>query len=93
MLGQNFGARINSRELCQDAILMTSSYRQNCLWPALLADRGFTSESVALYQAQLANPAISKGKNQLDPFDVEMTRVIANVRTHVERVIGLFRQK
>ena len=59
----------------------------------VLADRGFTSESVALYQAQLANPAISKGKNQLDPFDVEMTRVIANVRTHVERVIGLFRQK
>ena len=38
MLGQNFGARINSRELCQDAILMTSSY--NCLWPALNQGRG-----------------------------------------------------
>ena len=36
MLGQNFGACINSRELCQDAILMTSSYTQNCLWPALV---------------------------------------------------------
>ena len=36
MLGQNFGAGITSRELHQDAILMTSSYRQKCIWPALL---------------------------------------------------------
>ena len=34
-LGQNFGAGISSQELCQDDILMTSSYRQNCLWPEL----------------------------------------------------------
>ena len=60
----------------------------------VLADRGFTiSESVALYQAQLAIPAFTKGKNQLDPFDVEKTRGIANVPIHVERVIGLLRQK
>lgn len=60
----------------------------------VLADRGFTiSESVGLYQAQLAIPAFTKGKNQLDPFDVERTRGIANVRIHVERVIGLLRQK
>ena len=60
----------------------------------VLADRGFTiTESVALYQAQLAIPAFTKGKNQLDPFDVERTRGIANVRIHVERVIGLLRQK
>ena len=32
-LGQNFGAGISSQELCQDDILMTSSYGQNCLWP------------------------------------------------------------
>ena len=56
----------------------------------MLADRGFTiSESVALYQAQIAIPAFTKGKNQLDPFDVERTRVTANVQIHVERVIGL----
>ena len=35
-LGQNFGAGISSQELCQDDILMTSSYRQNCLWPELI---------------------------------------------------------
>ena len=30
ILGQNFRVGISSRELCEDAILMTSSYRQNC---------------------------------------------------------------
>lgn len=60
----------------------------------VLADRGFTiRESVALYQAQLAIPAFTKGKNQLDPFDVERTREIADVRIHMARVIGLLRQK
>ncbi|XP_065055322.1 uncharacterized protein LOC135683866 [Rhopilema esculentum] len=60
----------------------------------VLADRGFTiEESVGLYQAKLAIPAFTKGKDQLDPVDVEKTRGIANVRIHVERVIGLLRQK
>ena len=60
----------------------------------VMADRGFTiSESVGLYQAKLAIPAFTKGKDQLDPIDVEKTRGIANVRIHVERVIGLLRQK
>ena len=35
LLGQNFGVETSSRELCQDAILMMSSYRQKCLWPGL----------------------------------------------------------
>lgn len=60
----------------------------------IMADRGFTiSESVGLYQAKLVIPAFTRGKDQLDPIDVEKTRGIANVRIHVERVIGLLRQK
>ena len=59
-----------------------------------MADRGFTiQERVALYQAQLAIPTFTRGKNQLDPVDGKRTRGIANVRIHVERVIGLLRQK
>lgn len=38
-------------------------------------------------------PAFLKGKRQLCPKEVEQTRKIANVRIHVERVIGLLRQK
>ena len=60
----------------------------------VMADQGFTiHESVALYQAQLAIPAFTRGKNQLEPLDVERTRGITNVRIHVKRVIRLLRQK
>ena len=60
----------------------------------VMADRGFTiTESVGLRHAKLVIPAFTKGKSQLDPVDVEHTRGIANVRIHVERVIGLLRRK
>ena len=60
----------------------------------VLADRGFTiHEGIIFKRAELAIPAFTKGKDQLDPVDVEKTRGIANVRIHVERVIGLLRRK
>jgi len=60
----------------------------------VMADRGFTiCDSVGLKQAKLTIPAFTKRKSQLDPVDVERTRGIANVRIHVERVIGLLRRK
>lgn len=60
----------------------------------VMADRGFTiTESVGLKHAKLVIPAFTKGKSQLDPVDVEQIRGIANVRIHVERVIGLLRRK
>ena len=59
-----------------------------------MADRGFTiHESVLMQRAELVTPAFTKGKDQLDPVDVEKTRGIANVRIHVERVIGLLHRK
>ena len=36
---------------------------------------------------------LTKDKDQLDPIDLEKTRGIANVRIHVECVIGLLCQK
>ena len=60
----------------------------------VMADRGFTiHDGTALKYAELAIPAFTKGKAQLDPFEVEKTRGIAAVRIHVERVIGLLRRK
>ncbi|KAI4821186.1 hypothetical protein KUCAC02_029128 [Chaenocephalus aceratus] len=38
-------------------------------------------------------PAFTRGKSQLSAYEVEETRTIANVRIHVERVIGLVRRK
>ena len=60
----------------------------------VLADRGFTvHEQVWFHQAELNVPAFIRGKQQLDPINVEKTRKIANVRIHVERVIGILRQE
>ncbi|XP_065894965.1 uncharacterized protein [Dysidea avara] len=60
----------------------------------VLADRGFDiAESVGLMQASLHIPAFTRGKQQLSAIEIEDTRQIANVRIHVERVIGCVRQK
>lgn len=60
----------------------------------VLADRGFDiDESVGLMCAEVKIPAFTKGKSQLSPLEIEMTRKIAHNRIHVERVIGLVRNK
>ena len=60
----------------------------------VLADRGFDiQDSCGLYCARLQIPSHTKGKHQLSPVEIETTRSIANVRIHIERVIGCVRQK
>ena len=55
----------------------------------VMADRGFTiQESVWFQHAELAIPAFTKGKDQLDPIDVEKTRGIANVRIMWNELLG-----
>ncbi len=68
----------------------------NYLLPSdvVLADWGFDiAESVGVMQAKLHIPSFTKGKDQLSALEVEDTRSIANVRIHVEHVIGAVRQK
>ena len=79
-----------------DKFLTVSCGILNNLLPGglVLADRGFTiAESVMFQQARLAIPSFTKGKDRIDPVDVEKTRGIANVFIHVEGVIGLLRRK
>ena len=60
----------------------------------VLADRGFDiKESVGLMCAEVKIAAFRKGNNQLSALEVESIRKIAHVRIHVERVIGLVRNK
>jgi len=60
----------------------------------VLADRGFNiQESVGLMCAEVKVPGFTKGKKQLPALEIERTRNIAHVRIHVERVIGLVRNK
>ena len=44
-------------------------------------------------QASLEIPVFTKGMPQLSPVDVEKTRKLADVRIHIERVIGATRQR
>lgn len=61
---------------------------------AVMADRGFLiEEEIKRRGAELHIPAFTKGKSQLHPREIESTRNIANVRIHVERIIGQLRQK
>ena len=60
----------------------------------VLADRGFSIRgTVAVMCAEVKITAFTRRKSQLCPKDVETTRNIAHARIHVERVIGLLRQK
>jgi hypothetical protein len=79
-----------------DRYITENSGYLNFLQPGdvILADRGFNvAESVAMKGATLNIPAFTRGKPQLPASDVESTRKIANVRIHVERVIGMVRQR
>ena len=59
----------------------------------ILADRGFTVvEEFAQLGAYLQMPTFTTGRNQLAAMDVDKTRKLANVRVHVERVIGRMRK-
>ena len=60
----------------------------------VMADRGFNiSDDLAIRGAQLEIPAFTRGKKQLSMAEVEKTRQLARLRIHVERVIGLLRNK
>lgn len=64
------------------------------LGDVVMADRGFLiEEELKNRGVELNIPAFTKGKTQLHPKDIESTRSIANVRIHVERIIGQLSQK
>lgn len=89
-ISRGWGGRVSDKHLTEQCGLL------NHLNPGdiVLADRGFDiADSVAMMGAKLHIPAFTRGKHQLSGEDVEKTRRIANVRIHVERVIGCLRQK
>ena len=59
-----------------------------------MADRGFNiAETLGTFGAKLEISSFTKGQSQLRPEKDEDTRTIANVRIHVERVMGNLRKK
>ncbi|XP_056451867.1 uncharacterized protein LOC130386972 [Gadus chalcogrammus] len=55
----------------------------------ILADRGFTiRDELATRGATLRIPHFTKGKKQLSAQEVDISRRLSNVRIHIERIIG-----
>lgn len=85
-----WGGRVTDKHITENSGFL------NKLLPGdlVLADRGFTvQDSVGLHCAELITPPFTRGKKQLEKREIEHAREISRVRIHVERVIGLLRQK
>ena len=89
-ISKAWGGRVSDKYITEN-----SGFLNNLLpGDLILADRGFDiSESVGLMCAEVNIPAFMNGKKQLSMKEVINTRKIANVRIHVERVIGCIRQR
>lgn len=61
----------------------------------ILADRGFTmrEEFATMAGLELLVPAFTKGRAQFSAQDIERSRQLSSVRIHIERVIGLMKNR
>ena len=89
-LSKCWGGRVSDQELTRNSGFL------KLIEPGdvILADRGFLiEEDVAIQGARLVIPAFTKGKQQLSKREVEQSRQMARVRIHVERVIGVLKNR
>ena len=89
-ISQGWGGRSSDQHVTENSNFLRNINHDD----KIMADIGFNiSETLGTYGAQLVIPSFTRAKKQLNPGDVEMTKRIANVRIHVERVIGSIKQK
>ena len=88
-----WGGRASDIQIVRESGFSTTKY--HCPGDQILADRGFTlTEDFALNSStELIIPAFTRGKSQLSANEIETTRKIASVRIHIERVIGLMKNR
>ena len=74
--------------------LITNALKNNHIGDVVLADRGFTVDECArMAMAEVKIPPFTKGKKQLEKIEVDWSRELSLVHIHVERVIGVLKQK
>ena len=89
-VSKGWGGRVSDKHLTENCDIL------NFLQPddVILADRGFTvQDSVGLCCAEVKMPPFTRGKRQLSRSAIDTARQLSRVRIHVERVIGVVRQK
>lgn len=88
-LSEGWGGRVSDKEITIKSGFLEMIERGD----QILADRGFTLEQeIATRGGILVIPSFTKGKSQLSAHEVDTSRQIANVRIHIERVIGRMRK-
>ena len=92
-LSAAWGGRVSDVELVRESGFIDPKF--HLPGDQILADRGFTLQDdfAAACGAELIIPAFTKGRSQLSAQEVEVSRKISSVRIHVERVIGLLKNR
>ena len=89
-LSDCWGGRVSDKNLTQCSKFFDLLERGD----TILADRGFTiGEDLGVFGVKLEVPSFTRGKKQLSQRDVEHSKNLSHVRIHVERVIGLVKNK
>lgn len=89
-ISESWGGRISDKQIVECSSFLNNIHPGD----VVIADRGFLiKETLGSLQAELVIPAFTKGKKQLHPIEIEETRQIAHVRIHVERTIGVLKNK
>ena len=89
-ISQGYGGKASDNFVTEHCGCLNKLLPGNCV----MADRGFNAaDCVGSVGASVVMPSFTKGVQQLSPTEVEQSRRISNVRIHIERVIGLLRQK
>lgn len=88
-----WGGRVSDNEIVRSSGFM-SPYLHHP-GDQILADRGFTltDDFATTCSVDLVIPAFTKGKRQLSAQDVESSRKMSSIRIHIERVIGLIKNR
>uniref|UniRef100_UPI00358FB443 uncharacterized protein n=1 Tax=Myxine glutinosa TaxID=7769 RepID=UPI00358FB443 len=83
-ISKAFGGRVSDKMITQmSGFLDLIEYDDQ-----VLADRGFLiEEELAIRGARVAIPSFTRGKRQLTMKEVEMSRRLARVRIHIERMM------
>lgn len=84
------GGRMSDKEIVERSHLI------DYLLPGdtIIADRGFRCDEYAhMALAEIKIPPFTKGKKQLEKVEVDWSRELSMVRIHVERLIGVLKQK
>ena len=89
-LSRCWGGRVSDKVLTQQSGFLDMLEHGD----TVLADRGFTiADDIALRGAKLVIPSFTRGKTQLSQKEVEVSKQMSQVRIHVERIIGLLKNK